>query len=58
MIKLIRSKKEYEAALNRIHELMQSEHKANSDEYNELKKLSILVERYESKHFPIKRPIR
>jgi HTH-type transcriptional regulator/antitoxin HigA len=53
MIKPIRSEKEYKTALARIYELIQSELKVNSDEFNELELLSILVENYESKHFPI-----
>jgi HTH-type transcriptional regulator / antitoxin HigA len=56
MIKPIRSKKEFKAAVDRIYGLMQSELKVNSDEYNELDLLSILVENYESKHFPIGLP--
>lgn len=53
MLKPIRSKKEYKTALNRIYVLMQKELKVNSDEYNELDVLSMLVENYESKTFPI-----
>jgi len=56
MVKPIRSKKGYKAALNRIYELMQSDHRVNSIEYNELDLLSILVENYESKRFPIELP--
>ena len=56
MLKLIRSKKEYKTALNRIYELMQKELKVNSDEYNELDVLSMLVVNYESKTFPIGPP--
>jgi HTH-type transcriptional regulator/antitoxin HigA len=56
MLKPIRSKKEYKAALNRIYELMQKELKVNSDEYNELDVLSILLESYENKTFPIDLP--
>ncbi|MDR3666444.1 MAG: transcriptional regulator [Ignavibacteriaceae bacterium] len=56
MIKPIRSKKEYKAALDRVYSLIQSELKVNSDEYNELDLLSILVENYERKHFPIELP--
>ena len=56
MIKPIRSKKEYKAAIARIYGLIQSELRVNSDEYNELDLLSILVENYESKHFPIELP--
>jgi len=53
MLKPIRSKKEYKLALKRIYELMQKDLKINSDEYNELDLLSILVENYENKSFPI-----
>ena len=56
MLKPIRTKKEYKAALERVYELMQKELKINSEEYNELDVLSILVEDYESKNFPIKLP--
>jgi HTH-type transcriptional regulator/antitoxin HigA len=56
MLKPIRSKKEYKLALNRIYDLMQKDLKINSDEYNELDLLSILVENYESKSFPIDLP--
>jgi HTH-type transcriptional regulator / antitoxin HigA len=56
MLKPIRSKKEYKSALNRIYDLMQKELKVNSVEYNELDVLSILVESYESKAFPINLP--
>jgi HTH-type transcriptional regulator / antitoxin HigA len=53
MLKPIRTKKEYKAALERIYELMQLDLKINSNEYNELDLLSILVEKYEEIHFPI-----
>src|SRR3990172_6140580 len=56
MLKPIRTKKQYNAALNRIYELMQMDLKTNSDEYNELEVLSILVENYEVKNFPIDLP--
>src|ERR1039458_1189130 len=56
MLKPIRSKKEYKAALNRIYDLFRSELKVNSDEYNELDIISILVENYESKRFAIELP--
>jgi HTH-type transcriptional regulator/antitoxin HigA len=56
MLKPIRTKKDYKEALNRIYGLMQKNLKANSDEYNELDVLSILVENYESKSFPIDLP--
>jgi HTH-type transcriptional regulator/antitoxin HigA len=56
MIKPVRSKKEYKTALNRIYELMQKDLIVNSDEYNELDVISILVENYESKNFPVELP--
>ena len=56
MLKPIRTKKQYNAALNRIYELIQMDLKTNSDEYNELEVLSILVENYEVKNFPIDLP--
>jgi len=56
MLKPIRTKKEYNNALERIYELMQKELKVNSDEYNELELLSIIVEDYENKNFPIELP--
>jgi HTH-type transcriptional regulator/antitoxin HigA len=56
MLKPIRTKKEYRAAVDSIYELMQKDIKVNSDEYNELDLLSILVENYESSNFPIDLP--
>lgn len=56
MIKPIRTKKDYQSALNRIYELMQKDLKKNSDEFNELDLLSILVENFEVKNFPIDLP--
>ena len=55
MIKQIRTQKEYKEAKARIYELMQKDLKVNSDEYNELEVLSILVESYESKNIPIEK---
>ena len=55
MLKLIKTKKDHEAALERIYELMQRNVKAGplSDE---LEALSILVEAYEEKHYPVPPP--
>ena len=55
MLKLIKTKKDHEAALERIYELMQMNLKAGplSDE---LEALSILVEAYEERHYPIPPP--
>ncbi len=56
MLKVIKTKKAYRDALNRSYELMQIDLKANTDEYNELEILSILIEDYEKKKFPISLP--
>ena len=55
MLKLIKTKKDHEAALERIYELMQMNLKAGSLS-DELEALSILVEAYEEKHYPIPPP--
>lgn len=56
MLKPIKTNKEYEAALQRIYELMQKDLKAGSKLSDELEVLSILVEFYEKKHYPIPPP--
>ncbi|HRO46570.1 transcriptional regulator [Agriterribacter sp.] len=56
MLKPIKTNKEYEAALQRIYELMQKELKAGSKRSDDLEVLSILVESYEKKHYPIPPP--
>ncbi len=56
MLKLIKTKKDHEAALERIYELMQKNLKAGSALSDELEALSILVEAYEEKHYLIPPP--
>jgi len=56
MLKPIRTNKEYKIAIDRIYALMQKDIKVNSEDYNELDVLSIFVENYESKNFPIEMP--
>ena len=56
MLKPIRTKKEYKKALDRIYDLMQKGLTAGSEEYDELEVLSILVDDYENKNFPIDLP--
>jgi HTH-type transcriptional regulator / antitoxin HigA len=56
MLKPIKTKKEYEAALARIYELMQKNLKAGSKFSDELEVLSILAEAYEKQHYPIPPP--
>jgi len=56
MIKPIKTKKEYKAALQHIYNLMQKDLKPGSNNSDELEVLSILVEAYEKKHYPIPPP--
>lgn len=56
MLKPIRTKKEYKAALERVYELMQMNLRKDSDEYNELDLLTILLEKYEEENYPIDLP--
>ncbi|MBS1735001.1 MAG: transcriptional regulator [Bacteroidetes bacterium] len=56
MLKPIKTNKEYEDALQRIYTLMQKELKAGSKLSDELEVLSILVESYEKRHYPIPPP--
>ena len=56
MLNPIRTKKDYKTALDRIYLLMQKELKVNSEEYNELEIISILVENYENNKFNIEKP--
>jgi HTH-type transcriptional regulator / antitoxin HigA len=56
MLKPIKSKKEYEAALQQVFTLMQKDIKPGSKFSDELEVLSILVEAYEKKHYPVPPP--
>lgn len=56
MLKPIRTKKDYRVALERIYELMQKNLKKDSDDYNELDLLTILVEKYEEENYSINLP--
>ncbi|MBU1678658.1 MAG: transcriptional regulator [Bacteroidetes bacterium] len=56
MLKPIRTKKAYNMSLDRIYVLMQRDLKSGSEEYDELEVLSILVEDYEKKNYPIEFP--
>lgn len=56
MIKPIKNNEQYENALQRIYDLMQKDPNDVSPEYDELEVLSILVEDYETKTFPIDLP--
>lgn len=53
-IKPIRTKKDYKAALQKMEKIFDA--KPNSKEGDELEILGILIERYESDHYPIDYP--
>lgn len=58
-LKVIKTEKEYKAAVGRIYELMNSEKdqiEPGSAKGDELELLSILIERYEDEQFPKKAP--
>jgi HTH-type transcriptional regulator/antitoxin HigA len=52
MLEPIQSEKEYELALLRAYELMQTDLIENSIEYKELDSLSLLINHYEQIHYP------
>ncbi len=56
MLKPVKTKKDYEAALQRCYELMQKDVKVNPELADELEVLSILVKAYEEKHYPVTLP--
>ena len=50
-LKLIKTKKEYQAALNRLEEIFDA--KSGTNEGDELEVLSLLIEKYEDENYPI-----
>ena len=56
MLKPIRTNSQYDIALARIYELMQTEVQENTSESDELEVLSILVKEYETEHYPMSSP--
>ena len=53
MITAIETKDQYDLALARVYDLMQTDVKENSPESDELEALSILVVEYENVHYPM-----
>lgn len=53
-IKLIKTKKDYQQALNRLEVIFDA--KPNTKEGDELEVLGLLIETYEKEHFPISYP--
>src|SRR4051812_16287866 len=56
MLHPIRTKKQYETALAKAYKLMQKKLRAGSKESDELEVLSMLIEKYEEKHYAIAPP--
>ena len=56
MLKPIKTKKQYESAMQRIYDLMQKGIKKGSDEGDEFEVISILVEKYEEENIKIDPP--
>ncbi|MFN8239035.1 MAG: transcriptional regulator [Chitinophagales bacterium] len=56
MLKIIKTKKGYEAALARAYALLQKDLKKGSDEENELEILVLLIQKYEAEKYPIPAP--
>ena len=53
-LKVIKTDKEYQNAVDRLEEIFDS--KPNSKEADELELLSVLIEKYENEHYPIDLP--
>ena len=56
MLKVIKTEQQYEDALARVYDLMQADLADNSPELDELETLSLFIEYYEDKHYPIALP--
>jgi HTH-type transcriptional regulator/antitoxin HigA len=56
MLKPIKTDNQYNQALARVYELMQTEVKEDSAESDELEVISILIKEYEIEHYPIPSP--
>ena len=54
MFEAIKTEDQYEQTLARVYDLMQMDLIENSPEFNELKKLVVLVQAYEKEHYPIR----
>ncbi len=56
MLKPIKTEAQYEAALERVYELLQLDLELGSDLGDELEILSLLVKEYELVHYPVPKP--
>ncbi len=55
-VKVLQNENEYDSATARAYELMQSKLMPESDEDQELQLLALVIEDYESKHYPVSPP--
>ena len=55
-LKLIRTEKEHRQALQRLMALLEEEPAAGSEAADEAEVLALLIEKYESEHFPVDAP--
>ena len=56
MLRPIKSEEKYESYLEQAYRLMQMDLKPNSTEADDLELLSILIEAYETEHYPLDPP--
>jgi HTH-type transcriptional regulator/antitoxin HigA len=54
MVRPIKNEQDYQQANQRLEQIFDAD--ANTDEGDELEVLSMLIEKYESEHFPIEQP--
>lgn len=54
MVRPIKNEQDYQLAIQRLEQIFNAD--ANTDEGDELEVLSMLIEKYESEHFPIEQP--
>jgi len=56
MLKIIKTEKEYELALEKAYLLMQNDIVLGSEQADELELITLLIEHYEESHYPILPP--
>lgn len=56
MLKPVKTEKEYNEALARVYELMQTDLKEGSAAFDEMEVLSLLIKEFELLHYPVGYP--
>lgn len=56
MVKVLKSEGEYEIALNRLYDLMQADVSPDTPESDEMELLALLIEDFETRHYPVLPP--